>query len=836
MDDLDALLADLESTTSHISKRPLFLSDDAAYSFPVGGQTQQDISPLTSSEQNGLDESESFSSAQKSPWSRESSSPPQPIGEEDHVYSFPNKQKSSDSAAVAMNSSLGNNLSELDRLLLELNAVQQSTPAFATEEEAAPPLPSSSIIHQIQENGVSFAGKMAPPTLEKPKRGVAGRVTEDARPSVESLLDELESSVPSPIPPPLAVLDADAPEETSTQQQARMSASSATRELDELMASLSDFKVQSNSGSQLSVNQDSVEFSSLPVDQAPTIPSTEPNKALENTPISTSLPLELHIDEDGCSALKSSSSSVEVTSSRSFQHSELHKVDDGRSVVSEVFHVESFSVSHTIKPPCHSISTEEGSTTVPKPSSPLLTPNSPSPIPKGISPVPASDVRSSVTIPNNAGPDTVPKSASPVPLPRLSSPVPKISDPVSIPNVSNSAFDPNDPSPETLTKNTGPVLQPRPPSPVADPNSEPVVRSPAMVTRKTYTFTGINSPTASPVQPVVVRSKSPTSPPSYKQGSEVLDLTWPRRDPLLDQALGKLLSADSTSLSENQPPVSVISGDEDRAWDEEDGFYPDFSREGTLTPMTESSWMDECFTPSTCPGTPDATLDLPMQQPSAVERLSASGQLKSVIRRTKETSNVHPMYREGMLRRKMGPIIVNKSNSQDRLIEELQGKLGIGRTELNARRKRKPEDWLTEGVIVVSNPQRKREEGADTAVAKIVLPPESPVPQRKILPAPQSPPPPKKPPPIKQTPPPLPPPPPTPPPPREPSPPPPPTEPTPPPREPTPPPAQPSPSPSPAPKPITPPPPPKVFVSVGCQTEFDPSFPPLQARFSFPPY
>lgn len=56
---LDALLADLESTTSHISKHPLFLSDDAAYSFPVGGQTQQDIcSPLTSSEQNGLDETE----------------------------------------------------------------------------------------------------------------------------------------------------------------------------------------------------------------------------------------------------------------------------------------------------------------------------------------------------------------------------------------------------------------------------------------------------------------------------------------------------------------------------------------------------------------------------------------------------------------------------------------------------------------------------------------------------------------------------------------------------------------------------------------------------------
>lgn len=32
-----------------------------------------------------------------------------------------------------MNSSLGSNLSELDRLLLELNAVQHNTPCFPTE-------------------------------------------------------------------------------------------------------------------------------------------------------------------------------------------------------------------------------------------------------------------------------------------------------------------------------------------------------------------------------------------------------------------------------------------------------------------------------------------------------------------------------------------------------------------------------------------------------------------------------------------------------------------------------------------------------------------------------
>lgn len=99
--------------------------------------------------------------------------------------------------------------------------------------------------------------------------------------------------------------------------------------------------------------------------------------------------------------------------------------------------------------------------------------------------------------------------------------------------------------------------------------------------------------------------------------------------------------------------------------------------------------------------------------------ISSTFQLKSVIRRTKETSNVHPMYREGLLRRKMGPIIVNKSNSQDRLIEELQGKLGIGRAERSIQRKQQPDDWLTEGVIVMSNPQRTREEGAHPSVDKV---------------------------------------------------------------------------------------------------------------------
>ncbi|XP_034440759.1 proline-rich protein 36-like isoform X1 [Hippoglossus hippoglossus] len=915
MDDLDALLADLESTTSHISERPLFLSDDPAYSIPVGGQTQQDICspqqvPPTPSEQalNGLDETESFSSAQKSPWSGESSSPTQPTGEEEHVYSFPNKQKSSESSA-AMNSTLGSNLSELDRLLLELNAVQQSTPAFPTEEEAAPPLPASSIIHHIHENGVSTAGRAGPPDLEKPKRGAMARGIEDVRPSVESLLDELESSVPSPIPTPLVLSDGQ--EETPAQQQARMSASSATRELDELMASLSDFKVQSNSGSQLSVNQEALDPSLVavsPVVQTETTPSIYPKAdsldtlilSSYTTPTCTPLPLELHIDEDGSSAHTTSAGSTVVTASS--KYSQIQQKGDGVSVTPDSSHVEILSVSSSevecymqkstsrviaskVSSPAGKSPVTVGGSSSPGPaalsSSPVVVSKSPSPVtvsnssptlrakspsPPDVkcsnlsqsskSPTPISISHSSeagaknqspVTVPTST--EVVPKTVSPVTVPRLSSPVPKSESPVTVPNLSSCA------SPETAPKSASPVSVQRVSSPVTIPNiasspsvpkscspetiqkeasptilprlSSPVPKSPVLNIRKTYTLPGTSSPRTSPISLAAVPSNSLSPPTTAKHTGEGMYLTWPGREPILDDALDKLLNSDYPQLGENQPLASFMPGYEDGSWEEEDGLYPDLSREGTLTPMTESSWMDECFTPSTCPGTPDATLDLPSQQPSAVERLSASGQLKSVIRRTKETSNVHPMFREGLLRRKMGPIIANKSNSQDRLIEELQGKLGIGRVE--RRRKQQPDDWLAEGVIVMSNPQRTREEGARPAVNKILIPPEPSAPQRKVLPPPQSPPAPKKPPPVKQTPPPLPPPPPTPPPPREPTPPPP-KEPTPPPREPTPPPVKPPPSPSPPPKPVAPPPPPKVFVSVGCQTDYDPFFPPMQIQ------
>lgn len=48
--------------------------------------------------------------------------------------------------------------------------------------------------------------------------------------------------------------------------------------------------------------------------------------------------------------------------------------------------------------------------------------------------------------------------------------------------------------------------------------------------------------------------------------------------------------------------------------------------DGSMTPMTEASWMDDSLTPSSCPGTPDAQMDLPTLHPvSTMDRISASG-------------------------------------------------------------------------------------------------------------------------------------------------------------------------------------------------------------------
>ncbi|KAK7933944.1 hypothetical protein WMY93_004840 [Mugilogobius chulae] len=109
------------------------------------------------------------------------------------------------------------------------------------QKEAAPPLPSCSITHY--ENGSGPEIMVSAPPQDQLKRN---GTKEETRPTVESLLDELES-------PSSHHSDLDTP----SQQQARISASCATRELDELMASLSDFKImaQGKGGPQTQVNK-----------------------------------------------------------------------------------------------------------------------------------------------------------------------------------------------------------------------------------------------------------------------------------------------------------------------------------------------------------------------------------------------------------------------------------------------------------------------------------------------------------------------------------------------------------------------------------------------------
>lgn len=187
------------------------------------------------------------------------------------------------------------------------------------------------------------------------------------------------------------------------------------------------------------------------------------------------------------------------------------------------------------------------------------------------------------------------------------------------------------------------------------------------------------SSSTSPVSPVVVPPLLAFSCPS-RQLSESAPAAQscsplPVAEPSLDEALDKLLAM---SFSQNPTPADVgenrkmedrgiqeelilpvdrnstqpdtftitddsldggTDGNGDLDWaDEElsmsfhdglDGTMTPFTErpytDGSMTPLTEASWMDESMTPSSCPGTPDAALDLPLLQTPTLDRVSASG-------------------------------------------------------------------------------------------------------------------------------------------------------------------------------------------------------------------
>ncbi|XP_077418084.1 uncharacterized protein pxnb isoform X2 [Vanacampus margaritifer] len=629
MDDLDALLADLESTTSHISKRPVFLPDETPYSIPTSGSYYQDQSvpppvppPPSAEALNGSlqdhshhSSQQSLGSAQKSSWSRDSSSSPSHI-EEDHVYSFPNKQKSSDSSTAAMTSALGSNLSELDRLLLELNAVQQSSPSFPTTEERAPPLPSTSITHY--ENGNAPDIRVSPPPQEEPKRN--GTRHDEVRPTMESLLDELEGSVPSTSPSPHHS-DMDSP----SQQQARISASCATRELDELMASLSDFKPSSSSAPPhppVSTFVSSV--------ASPFLSLSHPS-ACASPLFSLPAALELHIDEDGVDrgssaaylnrlACHSPISSLSATS-------DLDSVADAFAAFptspNNSLLVLTASARNNQQRNSSSPSTTPSMTSV----NTVLdhkTSKSPSPCVERVSP-PAADnlINGSVAIHD--------------PSMNLSaSPLHSLTPPVSVPKT---------PSPLTCTSSVSPPLTNnffKPSSPVSLANiPSPMTASPLRLHPLPVQEPSLDEALDKLLEMSFSHSQSAANEKDLQLRMEAHCLG--RGAPEVQEEL--ILPMDRNSV---QPDMFTCTSDSvdggtdtngDLDWaDEElsmslhdglDGTMTPYTErlytDGSVTPLTEASWMDDSMTPSTCPGSPDVALDLLLLQPPNMDRVSASG-------------------------------------------------------------------------------------------------------------------------------------------------------------------------------------------------------------------
>lgn len=88
-------------------------------------------------------------------------------------------------------------------------------------------------------------------------------------------------------------------------------------------------------------------------------------------------------------------------------------------------------------------------------------------------------------------------------------------------------------------------------------------------------------------------------------------------------------------------------------------------------------------------------------------------QIRSVIRRSRETGHAHPMSREPSPRRRLDPATLSRTPSQEQLIAELQGRLGIQpEAEEAAGAAGAPaEDWMTEGVIITVQPRGRRAGG-----------------------------------------------------------------------------------------------------------------------------
>ncbi|KAM6404120.1 paxillin isoform 2-T2 [Rhynochetos jubatus] len=740
MDDLDALLADLESTTSHISKRPVFLTEETPYSYPTGNHTYQEIAvpppvppPPSNEALNGtvidpLDQwqpnvsryahqqpqsqSPIYSSSTKSSSAsvpRDGLSSPSPrASEEEHVYSFPNKQKSAEPSPTMTSSSLGSNLSELDRLLLELNAVQHNpTSGFPAEEASrSPSLPSVTGPHYvIPEGSSSVGGKAAPPTKEKPKRNGA-RGIEDVRPSVESLLDELESSVPSPVPAiTVSQGEVSSPQRvTASQQQTRISASSATRELDELMASLSDFKTSSTMSL---ISEPSLE----PVPSSADADSS-------NTPYSlTMLSRSKHpcASHSGDSAVPTSAPSAVLCAEEGSYTVVLPT--PGHSAAAP--RVPSLPQTVPAPPP----RTSSGSATRGEQmtsASLLRLSRKPDSSRNAFQAVPASGVEvlcrsanvEAQGLENDLGKGAEKK--EPRTDPRISS-VP-ISNTLRGPGKGQAAKELGQQG--AFRDNSAPPSQGR--------NVQTALEE-LWALELSARVPGVHAENDSVLNPVyepsvVALDRWDVFPDTKNQLGLVAEQGQePQAEVGREAKVHGCPELGKKGQGRERAPRKAGAANRNKAGGDQEN--KGFRSSAVVPESPENVWKAEW--------------DLPCISKPPTERISASGQIKSLIKRTKETANVHPMSRDLSPRRKLGPAVFHKTEPQDRLIEELQDRLGIAKQEQEGWESQ--DDWLTEGVVITGRPQGEEQNGGQQ-VEKVVFPPESPLPPRRTVSVPASPP------------------------------------------------------------------------------------------------
>ncbi|XP_036209427.1 paxillin isoform X1 [Myotis myotis] len=697
-EEADALLEDLESTTSHISKRPVFLSEETPYSYPTGNHTYQEIAvpppvppPPSSEALNGalldpLDQWQTsaprFIHQQPQPLPPAYGSSAKPCnastpqdglgppcaraGEEEHVYSFPNKQKSAEPSPAVMSSSLGSNLSELDRLLLELNAVQHGPSGFpADEANSSPPLPRALSPHYGAPESSLLAGSAGPLRKEKPKRNGARRL-EDVRPGVESLLDELESSVPSPVPAiTVSHGEMNSPQRvTSSQQQTRISASSATRELDELMASLSDFKTSSSAVALNSLG--------LPPSSAPSSHHIRPSPPPPPPPPPPPLP------PPGPSILLPPT---------------LKPSSGGHGLTTEALCREDDEEGQGLLPPvAPSWLDLAGLGVTPD------TPNSRSPSAEGsLGPFGAESQargwRDALNLKSElcrAPPGhTRPHAGCAGPQ-----------EPGDPQGLSASPAYPEEALAATWEQPWAlEALRPETPH-RATPSFQEVTEPAVVAIDRQVIFPDTWSPTKERGQLQEGTRPEPAGP----EGS--------RPAPVDQEQLGG-------EMPVRRSPIQPTQG-------------PETARRpvGTAEAAAEAERAQ--------PELPQAMVtDAP-----TTERISTSGQIRSVIRRSRETGHAHPMSREPSPRRRLDPATMSRTPSQERLIAELQGRLGIQPEAEGASGAAgaSTEDWMTEGVVITVQPRGRRAEGQ--LVEKVVFPPGSPVPLRRtfsVLPSPPAP-------------------------------------------------------------------------------------------------